>query len=214
MTRHTRFAFLVLLTVTTAGCATMTVGYHTASGANLERYQTWDWGPADALPISDPRLADNAFFKDHLEGAVEKRLASLGFIRAPVGLLPDLLIHYHTSINQRFLINETAANCATGDCQPQTIEYEQGTLVLDVVDTSMNRLVWRGWAQNSIKQPLGNEARLERQINEAVARVFAHFPTALCSLQDDWAPRRPGAGPCSSFFRSAATSFTYPRPEW
>ena len=57
----------------------------TCSVASTSRaIHTYDWGPADALPTGDPRLDQNPFFKDHLEGAVEKELATRGFDR-PIG---------------------------------------------------------------------------------------------------------------------------------
>ena len=178
MTRHMRFA-LALLIAATAGCATMTVGLHVDRTVNLAQYRTWDWAPADSLPAADARLADNGFLKDYLEGAVETRLTSLGFLRAPKGLAPDLLIHYHGSVSERFLVNESAVDCVPGDCQPQTIAYEQGTLVLDILERRLDRLVWRGWAQDALPPFLSDQDRMKRQVNEAVARLFAEFPNSF-----------------------------------
>ena len=123
----------------------MTVSSHVDRGINFARYRTYDWGPADALPTGDPRLDKNPFFKDHVEGAVEKQLAARGLQMSTSGT-PDLLIHYHASINQRIDVNRLDRRygyCYGVDCPSDVIEYEAGTLVLDIVDSRTNRVIWR-----------------------------------------------------------------------
>jgi hypothetical protein len=161
------------------GCVTMNVATHLERGVNLSQFRTWDWGPADALPTGDPRLDNNVFFKDHLEGSVEKALAGRGYTRAPRGVTPDLLLHYHASINQRFQVNEPDVNCSAPGCEASVMEYEQGTLVLDMVDVKRDKVVWRGWAQDSVQGNIDNQDRMERQIDEAVTKLFSRFPRAF-----------------------------------
>jgi hypothetical protein len=172
-------AAVAICALAVTGCATtMSLSSHVERGLDFGRYRTYDWGPADALPTGDPRLDKNPFFKDHVEGAVEKQLAARGFEMSTSGT-PDLLIHYHASITQRIDVNRVDRGygyCYTDDCQSGVIEYEAGTLVLDIVDTRTNRVIWRGWAQDSVEGVLDNEDRMERKINEAVTRMLARLP--------------------------------------
>lgn len=164
-----------------AGCATMTVGSHVERGLNVSQYRTYDWGLPDALPISDPRLERDPFFQDHLRGAVEKAMAGRGFAWS-TDQPPDLLLHYHANITERIDVDRLEARygyCVTEGCSVPTIGYEAGTLVLDVLDARTNRLLWRGWAQDAVKGMLNNQDTMARQINEAVARMFAEFPKPL-----------------------------------
>jgi hypothetical protein len=71
----------------------------------LSEYLTYDWGPPDNLPVGDPRLDNNPFFDDYLQGAIEKKMAAKGFERAVTGT-PDLLVHYHASVNQKLDVYE------------------------------------------------------------------------------------------------------------
>ncbi len=162
-----------------AGCATtMTVSSHVRNGLDISPYHTYDWGPAGPLPTGDPRLDQDPFFKDHVMGAVEKALAGKGIRLAGAGA-PDLLIHYHASISNRIDVNRTESeygHCQGADCQSWVIEYEAGTLVLDVVDARTNRLIWRGWAQDSVEDALGNQDTMAKKIDEAVTRMLARFP--------------------------------------
>jgi len=66
----------------TACATTMSVGSHVGRGVDVARYRTYDWEPADALPMGDPRLDRNPFFQDRVQGAVEKQLAARGFQRS------------------------------------------------------------------------------------------------------------------------------------
>ena len=49
---------------------------------------------------------------------------------------------------------------------------------IDVIDTHTNRLIWRGWAQDSVEGVLGNRNRLKRKIDEGVTRMFERLPRA------------------------------------
>jgi hypothetical protein len=156
----------------------MAVSSHVERGLDFTPYRTFDWGPADALPTGDPRLDQDPFFKDHVEGAVERQLALKGFEQSAAGGSADLLIHYHASIDTRIDVRKAHTRygyCTGQDCV-DVIEYEAGTLVLDVVDARTNRVIWRGWAQDAVEPILNNQDRMARKIDEAVTRMLEQFP--------------------------------------
>jgi hypothetical protein len=174
-------AVLALSSVLAAGCATMTVSSHVQPGLDVARYHTYEWGPPDALPTGDARLDKNPFFQDHMMGAVEKQLARLGYQQATT-TPPDLLIHYHANIAQRIDVNRLDREfgyCRDGDCDARVTEYENGTLIVDVMDARTNQLVWRGWAQANVDAVIGHPDRLRRMINDAVERMLVKFPRQL-----------------------------------
>lgn len=173
----------------------MSVSSHVDRRIDFSRYRTYDWGPADALPTGDARLDKSSFFRDHMQGEVEKQLAARGF-QGPTSRRPDLLVHYHASINQRLDVN--AADRSYGydyddrygsgsghrydscygydDCRGGVITYEQGTLVVDIVDARTKKVIWRGWAQDSLEGVIDNPDRMGKKIHEAVARMMEQFP--------------------------------------
>ena len=167
------------LAIAVTGCAsTMTVSSYVERDLSFSPYRTYDWGPADALPTGDPRLDRNPFFKDHVEGAVEKALAAKGLQRSS-DTAPDLLIHYHASITRRLDVNRLDrlwGYCYGVGCEPGVSEYEAGTLVVDVVDARANRVIWRGWAQDAVAKALSDPDWMARQINDAVNRMMVTFP--------------------------------------
>lgn len=172
----------IVLAVGATGCATMSVSSHVERGLNMAQYHTYDWGPADRLPTGDPRLDKNPFFQDHVLGAVEKQMNAKGFERSTAERRADLLIHYHAVIDRRFDVNRIDREhgyCFDENCGARVFDYEAGTLVLDVVDARTNRVIWRGWAQDTVEGVLDNEDRMARQIDEAVKRMLARFPRPL-----------------------------------
>jgi hypothetical protein len=181
MRRFVTGAAVVLLAAAAGGCAarSMTVSSHMERGFELSPYRTYDWGPADALPTGDPRLDGDPFFKDQVQGAVEKRLAGRGLALASAQR-PDLLIHYHANVTTRVdadRLDRAYGYCNGGDC-PGTVEYEAGTLVLDFIDARTNRLIWRGWAQQDIEPLLDDRDAMAEAIDEAIERMLQRLPPA------------------------------------
>ena len=178
----TRLTVAALAASLAAACATITTGSYFNRSTPFEAYRTYDWGPADALPTGDPRLDNNPFFIDHFEGAVEKALAARGLELVARGSTPDLLLHYHASITQRFVVNDVDrrfGECPSYDCTPRVEAFEAGTLLIDIVDARTRRLVWRGWAESEIAGALGNRDRLAGLIDKAVTEMMLHLPRPL-----------------------------------
>jgi Domain of unknown function (DUF4136) len=176
-----RATTLVTAGLLLAGCATLRVSSHTDRALVWSKYTTFDWGPADALPVGDPRLDKDPFFQDRVEGAIEKAMAAHGFARSGTSDRPDVLVHYHAHVTDRLDVDQIDRGygyCSAADCQPRVSRYEAGTLVVDIVDAASNVLIWRGWAQGSLDGVLGNRDRLRRRIDESVTQMFETLPRA------------------------------------
>jgi hypothetical protein len=65
------------------------------------------------------------------------------------------------------------------DCQPNVIEYMQGTIVVDIVDTRSHRVVWRGWAQDVMDGVIDNQDRLKDEVNKGIVKMMKQMPTHL-----------------------------------
>ncbi len=180
MNRRLRLSALVAYAFALTACASsMSVSSHVEQGLDFGRYRTFAWGPADALPTGDPRLDANPFFKDHMQGDVEKGLAARGIALVTSGP-SDLQIHYHANISQRMNVRSVDATRAYGNpADDQISEYEAGTIVVDIVDTRTQRVIWRGWAQDAVKGMLNNSDKMADQIQEAVTRMLARLPPKL-----------------------------------
>jgi hypothetical protein len=176
MRRFTRLAATLLLTMGVTGCVTMTVASRLESGAELTRYRTWGWSAQDGVATGDARLDNNRFFMDALQSSIDTEMAARGLLRAERGQEPDLLVHYHASITQRFQVDEPDSTCLGQNCRASVIDYDQGTLVVDVADRMTGKLLWRGWAQNSVNGVIDNQDRMSEEVRQAVVKIMAQFP--------------------------------------
>jgi hypothetical protein len=170
------FAATLLAAITVTACATMNVGSYRATSFAPVQYQTWNWAAADT-PAGDPRFG-TGIFRDRLEGAMEKQLAARGLLHV-FDRTPDLWIHYHTNVVQRFetsTFERDRASCSEGECGERIIPYEEGTIVFDVIDARTNALVWRGWAQDSITGVLENPDRMADYVKTAARKIMERFP--------------------------------------
>jgi hypothetical protein len=160
-----------------AACAVpIRVNSYVERGADLRRYRTFDFAPADAVPTGDPRLDGNPFFQERVRAAVETHLGTRGYERTAAGT-PDFRVHVHVSVVQDIDVNEIDqpnGYCAPGVCRP--FVYEAGTLLLDLVDAHTNKLLWRGWAESHIDGVVDNQAWMEQRIDVAVAKIMAKVP--------------------------------------
>ena len=180
MRRFIRLAFVALPALTLPGCATMNTNSHLERGVDFAQYRTYAFAPADTFSTGDPRLDNSPFFRDTLEEAVEKQLGTKRFEKSTLPT-PDLLIHYHASITQRFeveTVDRNRGNCSD-NCEPSVGAYDEGTLVLDMVDARTNKVVWRGSARGVVNGLIDNQNLMEQKIDEAVLRMLEQLPRQL-----------------------------------
>ena len=179
MTTHSNVGwFLAALTaaLTLAGCAAIRVHSYQAPDADLARYRTFAWDGQVRFSTGDPRLDNNQIVREHVQVAVEQHLAKRRLERVESDAA-DLVLRVHAQVDQRIdsrPIDPSLASCEPDTCGPYV--YDAGTLVLDFVDRRTNRLAWRGWAEGSLDAVIDDQARLERTIDDTVARILARLP--------------------------------------
>lgn len=170
-------AGLFLAAALAAACATLNIGSFVDRGFEMSMVRTFEWAPAEHLSTGDPRLDNNEFFQRYLKAAVERELAARGIERTDAGMA-DVVVHYHASVTQRVDaagVDQQYGPCE--DCRPSV--FDAGTLTLDLVDAGTNRVVWRGWAERSIQGVLDNQQWMERDVDQAVAKILGRLPARL-----------------------------------
>jgi len=163
-----------LVAATLAGCAPLHVYSFTERGADVSRYRTYDWAVVPPEATGDPRLDSNRFFDDRIHDAVEKALATRGFEKADAAEA-QLLLHYHVSMTQEIDLGPADPNYGVCDtCRPTV--YDAGTLLIDLMDSRTDKLVWRGWAEGGFDNAIDNQELMEARVDEAVRRIFERLP--------------------------------------
>jgi Domain of unknown function (DUF4136) len=161
-----------------SACATINTGADYDAGVTLDRFKTFNWGGGDTLPVGDPRLDNNPFFDARVRAAVELELAARGLRRTSSA--PDLLVHYHASIRQR--VDVVRADEIRGDTNVRmrradtVLEFDEGTLIVDVAEAGAKQILWRGWSQTDVGGLLDDPREMEKRIRESVRRMMLRFP--------------------------------------
>lgn len=161
-----------------AACAPLRVRSFEASGAGVAGYRTYQWADDGERATGDPRLDSNPFFERRIIADADRELAARGYERVTDGSA-GLVLHYHASVGQQLSVGargHALDNCR--DCAAPSL-YDEGTLMLDLVDAKTEQLLWRAWAEGSIDGLIDNQQWLEEHIDRAIARIVATLPRRM-----------------------------------
>lgn len=169
-----------LCTVLLTACSSIATDYDFDDQADFSKYRTFQWAPASAKTAADP-MQFSEIQDRRIRDAVELALGGDGITLAASN--PDLLVAYSTRTNQKTQVVDSGYNAYgygyrgwRGDYwRPSTIDvyqYQEGTLIVDLIDAKAKRLVWRGKATGVV----GDYADADKLINEAVTEMFVNYP--------------------------------------
>jgi hypothetical protein len=152
--------------------------YDPAAVPTMEAYETYDWMH---IPQGDDPRVQNEDTERRIRAVVDEKLADKGFDLDTDQ--PDFLIGYHVALRGQMSVTQINTyygygwgpwyGAAYGRSYPTY--YEEGSLVLDVVDFRKGELVWRGSAQAEIDRSRPADQR-DKQLREAVDRILRKFP--------------------------------------
>jgi hypothetical protein len=169
-----------------SGCSTVSVTTDYDHRANFGNYRTYAVEPPKSAPALSPR-ADAA-----LRSALNESLSAKGIREVGLGDRPDLAVVPNTNVQQKYTVDQyTAWGYGPGVWPyyggyygmwygaPYTYStinsYTEGTLVLDFVDTSKQKLALRGVATATVSS---NPESNAEKIREAVQKIVEKIPTA------------------------------------
>ena len=167
-------SLIVLLTA----CSSISTDHDFDDQADFSKYVSYAWIPASAERIADP--VEHSQLQDRrIRAAVERELAGKG-ITAAAGS-PDLIVAYSTKTTEKTEVFDGGYNSygyrgyRGNYWRPSSMnvyQYEEGTLIVDLIDAEKKQLVWRGKAVGIV----GEYKDSEEQINKAVQKLFLNYP--------------------------------------
>ena len=170
-----RFAAFFSIFAVASFMACSNVGVKTDFDPDIDftSYKTFAWLNIDSRQ-GEGTYANVELVDQRIKRAVDEQLTDFGYTRAN-NESPDFLVAYYTITNDK----ERAADYGyryfghshrVNDVQ--VYQYDQGTLIIDIVDRKLNQLIWRGWSSQS----LDNINPTENQIQKAVSQILNQFP--------------------------------------
>ena len=180
----TSIVFIIL-----SGCSSLSVNYDFNQQTDFTKYKTFDW-----LPFPKDMKVDE-LNRVRFVTAVEDNLAAKGINQNTSK--PDFVIATHFGKENKVDITNwgytyapsgyyrgygyrhpgnygyAGSYASTGGVS--VYEYEQGTLILDVVDAKTRKLIWRATAK-AIVSPASTPEKQTEKIKNAVQEILEHFP--------------------------------------
>ncbi len=173
---------LLVITAVFSGCSTLEVMTTKADGTDLSQYKTFGFS------LKKPPVANPAYFNEinqnRVKKAISSQLANRGY---KVDENPDLVISIYLKIeDKQSVVTYPTYYGGRGyygyyggyshAWNSTTINYTQGTLIVDLVDSEKQKLIWQGVAADTVN---GKGKNTGKKINEAITKMFKEFPVQL-----------------------------------
>ena len=158
---------MCLVTVLAAGSVTAaSVESSHDPTADFSKFRTFEW--AEGNPARSPEL------RDYLKARIAERLAKAGLKEVDSGadLRVGILVVAETGVTPRY---KAELLWGVGVITAGVDEYEEGTLVVDLVDVASERRVWHGRAAARMTDA-SYYPKLKRKIDKVVRKMFRDFP--------------------------------------
>lgn len=173
-----------ILALASTGCVGFSVSSDFDPAADFSGYRSWYWLPPS--PTGDPRI-DNDLVANRIRRAVERSLAARGFAKTSTGE-GDFGVGYHGFIEGKIDVQTIDRYYGYGPgwgyygggyggiaTETYVDQYDEGTLILDIVDNRSQKLVWRGSTSARVIEDHTPQKRDERA-QAAVDAILAEFP--------------------------------------
>jgi hypothetical protein len=161
-------AATLLLVAGLLACSTVAVSTDYDSTANFGQYKTFSFMPMAKI---------NSITAGRIESAITRALQGRGLQKASG--TGDLQVSVQARRSHEKVITSTGYGWGRGWRGGMGVTTVQnvpvGTLIVDLVDASANKLVWRGTATDTIDRSSTGREKQEA-LDSAMAKLFAGYP--------------------------------------
>lgn len=160
------------LVVLVGGCSSMTTNYDYDPTADFTTFTSYAWMGRDAAS-GQVRAGDMT--DKRIRAAVDYQMEQKGMTIDTDA--PDLLVAYYAGVESKVDVTDWGYRYYGGwyGRDVDVYQYDEGSIVLDMVDTSTNELAWRGVVSDVVSGQQSPEQR-QQHINEAAAVLLSNFP--------------------------------------
>ncbi len=170
---RTRLLAGALLVIVVVGCAgtSFDVLSRQEDGFDFKGKNTYKWLEIPANQKLPTTVADYDASDRVIRQTFDRHMEDRGFKTADD---PDYRVTYWVQVQENITAgrySDTYGNTGAWDPDLHSGRFVKGALVLDVIDTASNDLVWRGTALADFTPGKGDKI-----LDEAVARILDEFP--------------------------------------
>lgn len=173
---RTRAGFILLMLLLTACAPSLQVHTEYDPDYDVWTYTTFDWALPDSTVIRNPAYY-TALNDRKIKAAVTREFLKRGYQQTNDH--PEVLLRYHIVVEDKTAIAIEPFGYVYGTygtrTQQNVYTYTQGTLIVDLIDTRIHQLIWRGWAESAV-DGVTDPGEIEALINQAARRMLNDFP--------------------------------------
>ena len=184
MNRRYRDCLLMVLALGLWACTSFNVQTDHDATADFGAFKTFAF--AGLADVNKGGIYDNTLMQKRIETAVVRELTAKGLRQVALNEQADLLVHYWVNVQdkQRLESGGTSVGVARGPRGGYgwgagygggvtTVEYKEGTLILDLVEQVKKELVWRATIVGTLQDSAEENVELG---NKAIATAFEDYP--------------------------------------
>jgi hypothetical protein len=166
----------IILLVLLASCSSVTTNYDYDLAVDFSQYKSFKIYDGETIPGDE--LAKHPLIKKRVESSVIKEMTAKGYTASEEG---DMVIVIHAGVKDRMQVTNWGGY---GWYDPwwgpyggrvDVNEYEESTLVIDIVDAAKKEMVWRGLG-TKIVDNYSNQEKMQKMIDNYVAQILNEFP--------------------------------------
>ncbi len=169
------YSIIITISFFLISCSSITVNQDYDPAFDFSKLKTFGFIPISAEAGIDQLSADK------LGNAIKTELLAKGYkLESPADFGVALMFSSQTKTNIQsygygYGYGAWGRPGMYGTGGVDVTQYEQGTLILDIIDMANQKLVWRGIGSGAMSDSPSVETRTEN-INNAVNQILAQFP--------------------------------------
>jgi len=186
--RFIKYSFIALLVTGVLGCSSVTVSTDHDKETDFSSFKTYQWINEKTVTNKDLIKVD-AIMDQRIRNTINKQLALQGY--KEVKEAADLQLNYSVLTEDKTDIRtyQTYGGYSArwgyrggygyrgmgGYSDTVVSQYKSGTLVIDFVNPTTNKLIWRGLGSERIPSER-NPENMDELVTEVVESVLKNFP--------------------------------------
>ena len=195
----TLFRLLLVMSAATLAACGNPVQTEVDRHADIAGYRSFAWQAPEREEVRDPIL-DSDLMDKRMRTAIIRNLEDQGYVYDEEN--PDFLVTYHTTTREKLRSSSfgTQVSMAQYHVQddgsllitpitprrsryysstvvheaPAPRSYEEAVLIVDIIDSESETLVWRGWDRKRLTRKRFDT----KSVRKAVEEILSEFPVA------------------------------------
>jgi len=167
--KHLFIAVLVAATAL-AACNPIYVNQDYDDEADFASYKTYAWVDSP-FAETDPKK-QNTLLEKRIRGWADEELAKKGMQRVEEN--PDLTINFVGDADEATEIRTTGTGMGL-DRNTRAVHYEDGMVMIDMMDSGTKKLVWRGIAELTLSENPTTE-EIDKRAHDAIRMILDQYP--------------------------------------